>query len=206
MSKDFKIERDGTVTWLGKAKVVAKASASAFNDYYAGTPYTAPVKERHNHRGEDPIFIAGQRQFFGAQGVNVNPALYNVILDCAGMVDKPFLMTASTKFRHLVNPQHFLRLHWPDMGVPPVAHLWWLRLARALPKRGLILAACVGGHGRTGTALALLALATQRVDTADEAITLIRSAHCERAIETKSQEQYIRDFAAFLNRYDKDAR
>ena len=183
----------------GKHAPKAKPSPNyaPFGDHYNGVSY-APVKTCV-HYGEDPVFTVGQRSFYGARGNDANPALYQVVLDCAGMVKKPFLMTASAQFRHLVMPTHFLRLHWPDMGVPPVAPAWWLRLARAIPKRADTLIACVGSHGRTGTALALLALAYDVVDTAPNAIALIRKEHCTHAIESKSQEKYIADFAEYLN-------
>lgn len=197
MSKKYHFNADGSLALPSDLAFDAERTFD-LDAHYSGKG-TAYVKHC-SHRGEDPVFTDYTgRKFYGAQGHNVTPALYHVILDCAGAVPKPFLLGASTRFRHLVMPQHFLRLHWPDMGIPPVAPQWWLRLARALPKRADVIAACIGGHGRTGSALALLALATQVVDTADEAITLIRSAHCSKAIETRAQEEYIRTFAKWLD-------
>lgn len=47
---------------------------------------------------------------------------------------------------------------------------------------------CVGGHGRTGTALACLAvLGGQR---SAEAITWVRGNYCPAAVETTAQEEF----------------
>lgn len=50
-----------------------------------------------------------------------------------------------------------------------------------------ILVYCIGGHGRTGTVLgAFLASAG-----CDDVIDMVRKYHCDKAIETKTQEQYL---------------
>ena len=53
---------------------------------------------------------------------------------------------------------------------------------------------CMGGHGRTGTAIAALTLSVS--DTkADEVIDAIRDHYCKEAIETKTQEDYLEELA-----------
>ncbi len=50
---------------------------------------------------------------------------------------------------------------------------------------------CYGGHGRTGTALACLAILCGQAP--DEAVTWVRATYCERAVETGEQEAFARN-------------
>ena len=86
-------------------------------------------------------------------------------------------------------------LHWPDFGVP--THISGLRaalvdlLARA--RRGeTVELGCLGGHGRTGTALACLAVLTGV--PAAEAVAWVRRSYCAKAVETDSQEAFVLEF------------
>lgn len=96
---------------------------------------------------------------------------------------------------HVMLPQRppTIVLPWQDYGLPPVYMSFWGELIHALPK-GKVVIACVGSHGRTGTALAALLITHQRM-TADEAIGYVRTHHCEHAIESKGQEEYLRALA-----------
>lgn len=190
----------GTITYYGGKGTFDPAFADHAS-YFESTAHfeqSAPSRPKCVHYGEDPVFTVGGRRIYGARGSDANANLYSVVLDCAGLVRRPFLSTTSARFAHLKPTQHFLRLEWPDRAAPPVAPQWWLRLARAIPKRADVLVACVGSHGRTGTALALLALAYGVVETAEDAIRFVRKEHCARAIESKAQETYIRQFAEYL--------
>jgi len=87
-------------------------------------------------------------------------------------------------------------IEWTDFGLPiePVAAHEALRSAwrRAADERVEI--ACLGGLGRTGTALACLAVLDGL--SADHAIDLVRSRYDLRAIETPEQLDFVKDFAA----------
>jgi protein-tyrosine phosphatase len=48
---------------------------------------------------------------------------------------------------------------------------------------------CLGGHGRTGTALACLAVLTGH--PALDAAAWVRSSYCAKAVETPQQEAFI---------------
>ncbi len=48
---------------------------------------------------------------------------------------------------------------------------------------------CLGGHGRTGTALACLAVLTGTL--ADDAVAWVRGNYCYKAVETDVQEQLV---------------
>jgi protein-tyrosine phosphatase len=56
----------------------------------------------------------------------------------------------------------------------------------------------MGGHGRTGTALASVLMASGKATDPDTAIELVRSKHCKRAIETYDQIDYLEIVAMIL--------
>jgi len=85
-------------------------------------------------------------------------------------------------------------LRWPD---------WWLPLGRADAREALlelwrraeaerVEVACSGGRGRTGTALACLAV----IDgvAATDAVQYVRQQYHRRAVETPYQRRYVRQF------------
>ncbi|MFI7597480.1 protein phosphatase [Actinoplanes sp. NPDC049681] len=91
-------------------------------------------------------------------------------------------------------------LRWPDFRLPAdrdaaaaVLHEAW---QRAAGERVEI--ACGGGRGRTGTALACLAV----IDgvAAAEAVAFVRDRYDRRAVETPWQRRYVRAFTAAARR------
>jgi len=86
-------------------------------------------------------------------------------------------------------------LAWPDFGIPDAR-----ALAAALDdvlervqKGETVEIGCLGGHGRTGTALACLAVLSGI--PADQAVARIREEYCDRAVETADQESFVATFA-----------
>ena len=90
---------------------------------------------------------------------------------------------------------HSVVIDWPDRGKPhkdvPIRDIvaWMLD---SISKGVRIETACMGGHGRTGTMLALL-LTAQGV-TPPDAIERVRKEHCDEAIEGNKQVEYVADF------------
>lgn len=83
---------------------------------------------------------------------------------------------------------------WPDFGVPadPASVVVALESLRARARAGQrVEIGCYGGHGRTGTALACLAVLSGH--PAGEAVDWVRSVYCERAVETDQQEAFARE-------------
>jgi protein-tyrosine phosphatase len=60
-------------------------------------------------------------------------------------------------------------------------------------------AGCLGGHGRTGTALACLAVLTGTPSS--EAVAWVRAAYCEKAVETDEQRAFVAAFDQEPNSY-----
>ena len=83
-------------------------------------------------------------------------------------------------------------LDWPDFGVPDdqALVLSALRLVLDRARTGeQVELGCIGGHGRTGTALACLAVLTGC--PASEAVAWVRASYCQQAVETSGQEAFV---------------
>jgi protein-tyrosine phosphatase len=81
---------------------------------------------------------------------------------------------------------------WPDFGLPRdrVAFLAALRDVLERSRAGQrVEIGCVGGHGRTGTALAALAVLTGHPSA--EAVDWVRANYCPSAVETPEQQAFI---------------
>ncbi|HEV7758856.1 MAG TPA: protein-tyrosine phosphatase family protein [Acidimicrobiales bacterium] len=83
-------------------------------------------------------------------------------------------------------------LDWPDFGVPddPAPVLAALGSLRDRARAGQrVEVGCLGGHGRTGTALAVLAVLGGHPP--DEAVAWVRAHYCTEAVETPDQEAFV---------------
>lgn len=89
-------------------------------------------------------------------------------------------------------PPPMLTLEWDDRGVPPIGAEWWRRFIEALKKvEGRVVFYCIGGHGRTGTALAILAGLSGQ--TKGDVVKWVRKVYCEKAVETNAQLDYFEE-------------
>ncbi|HYZ99752.1 MAG TPA: hypothetical protein VE575_13425, partial [Acidimicrobiales bacterium] len=84
---------------------------------------------------------------------------------------------------------------WPDFGVPRDPDQLRGSLQRLLARAragDLVDLGCLGGHGRTGTALACLAVLTGT--PADQAVGWVRTHYCPKAVETDAQAVFVEAF------------
>ena len=89
-------------------------------------------------------------------------------------------------------PWPHARIDWPDFGVPDdrAALQDALRELHARAKAGeRVELGCWGGHGRTGTALACLAVLAGVPP--EEAVAWVRAAYCAKAVETEEQAAFV---------------
>jgi len=90
-------------------------------------------------------------------------------------------------------------LDWPDFGVPQdqATADEQIREAFARARAGQrVEIACVGGHGRTGTVLACMAILAGV--PAAEAVTWVRAAYCPRAVQEPAQQYWIERYSERL--------
>ncbi|MFE1764762.1 protein-tyrosine phosphatase family protein [Streptomyces angustmyceticus] len=87
-------------------------------------------------------------------------------------------------------------LPWPDFRLPKDRRQARLAFEEALTRAAgeRVEVACEGGRGRTGTALACMAVLDGV--PADEAVAFVRRHYHPRAVETPWQRRYVRNFAA----------
>jgi hypothetical protein len=99
------------------------------------------------------------------------------------------------KWESYSSPFIELQMEWPDCGIIRLPRAFWEELVVYLEtNHSKLLIFCQGGHGRTGTAIACL-MVTALDYTAKQAIAWIRKNYCSSAIESVSQENYIRQIA-----------
>lgn len=97
---------------------------------------------------------------------------------------------------HVGGGTHVISMDWPDFDIPQDVHrAWWLALVDDIRRLGIetVSTQCVGGHGRTGVQLAILAHLMGAVKKPDAAqlITWVRDAYCSHAVETHAQQAYV---------------
>jgi len=93
----------------------------------------------------------------------------------------------------------FIFISWPDYGIPSLNKAFWKEALSVIKKfvknheKDTVRATfcCQGGHGRTGTALAIIAYKLGAVLTGESPVAFVRENYCPNAIESNSQIGYI---------------
>jgi len=95
--------------------------------------------------------------------------------------------------QYMKKRSHNLVIDWPDMQAPELDLAFWQALYADLHNlEGKAIIHCMGGHGRTGTALAILAYLSKASGDADP-IEWVRKVYCAEAVETDSQIAYLKN-------------
>jgi hypothetical protein len=84
---------------------------------------------------------------------------------------------------------------WPDFGVPADREAFTVALLDLLERARsgqVVEVGCLGAHGRTGTALACLAVLAGLEP--DRAVDWVRAGYCDRAVETPQQADFVTQF------------
>lgn len=92
-----------------------------------------------------------------------------------------------------------ITLKWADYDIPPVSFEFFKDLVRAMKtKKMKVLIYCLAGHGRTGTGMAAIlhAAGFSKANPKANIVQWIRKKYCNRAIETNSQIDWLRDAGA----------
>ena len=125
----------------------------------------------------------------------------DLVLNLTGEPDKNIFLNeeAKKKFPELAKvfvSVPMVTIDWPDGESPPVPVETWKRFSEFLQEHNKdmdLLVMCLGGHGRTGTALALILhfLELPQLDGRD-VVEYVRDVYCRKAIETESQIEYLK--------------
>lgn len=94
------------------------------------------------------------------------------------------------------------QLNWTDHGLPQIPDdqvLWTVDYLLQLAREGrTVEIGCIGGHGRTGTLMAIMLLKAGITD-GNEAMKWVWKNYCTHAIESKKQEWFILKMAAVIH-------
>lgn len=108
----------------------------------------------------------------------------------------------------VVDPPEILYLHWQDFGVPKLEVEFWNRLGKIIRKKGQdrvrrkdrgkgvyrVLVHCLGGHGRTGTCISILAnKVVGGSEWSGDIVEKIRKEYCGHAVENRKQIEYVEE-------------
>jgi hypothetical protein len=92
-------------------------------------------------------------------------------------------------------PWPHAHVDWLDFGLPADVDALRAALGDLVDRarnNSRVEIGCLGGHGRTGTALACLAVLSGTPP--DEAVAWVRANYCTKAVETDEQAQFVADF------------
>jgi hypothetical protein len=170
-------------------------------------------KESCHPRGNSAVFSYGNATLFAggfSRDAKIHPGM--AVIDLAMMADErdianifPLNKEAEVAFKRTVKPERVatpvLNMYIPDYTAPTWSREVWTDLAADLmelmDKGQDVLVACMGGHGRTGMAVAILAGLMRPDIIGDDPLTWIRSVYCWECVETVEQERYIFEILEF---------
>ena len=122
----------------------------------------------------------------------INPELSGIVNGYLGRT-----LDLSTRNKSIPPSVH---LKWRDMGVVTLEVLdtavrtCMYLIGKTRSSFEKLEIACFGGHGRTGTLLACLLVSISADNTAKKSIDRVRKEYCDKAIETKTQEDLIKEY------------
>ncbi len=147
----------------------------------AGRP---PPPDRHVHR--DRVILPDGTAIIGVTFVDDDPY--------TRVVEPSFGLYFDERWNP---PWSHAHIDWPDFGVPSDADAFRSALTDLLDRArrgGAVELGCLGGHGRTGTALACSAVLAGTPSA--EAVAWVRANYCSKAVETEQQADLVAAFTA----------
>ena len=184
------------------------SNESALDNWYSNnsavsTPASFGTKSYYKsctHNAQTPVMTFGKCNVYGGAYWDIKVlSRFDLAVDCRDSYRNDDNGTFPKQYEHLAQ---YLKtdaqcptiyLPWRDHAAAPCKLEFWQKMYESLPD-GNVVFYCVGGHGRTGTALAALWI-IHSACTSREAIQYVRERHCKDAIETISQRNYLRSLA-----------
>jgi protein-tyrosine phosphatase len=190
------------ITTASASTVTGTGSISTNGYSYAGN--TCSHYPTHIIAGRNWNVYAGKKSDVTASAHN-----YDVVFNMSGYSirqEHSIPIESLKKWETYNSDFSEMLMDWPDYGVVNLPVEFWQELVSYL-KAGnrKMLVFCIGGHGRTGTALACLLVAGLNWK-AKRAISWIRKNYCQSAIESMSQENYIRAIENQLRKQSRKAK
>jgi len=87
-----------------------------------------------------------------------------------------------------------IAVDWPDASIPALDTQWWADLVKyieTLPWGSRVGIGCMGGIGRTGTALSIIGALSGTCGPESDPVTWLRSVYDKDAVETYTQLRYV---------------
>jgi hypothetical protein len=172
-------------------KVIRDGSPDRERDTFA---HLAPTYARCWHAEPKLVLTQPIQVYAGSKMDGAQPPEGAVILDLSGSYHPLFEIhgIAMRRLQTRMRKQPRIILDWPDMKASRMSVEDWTALAEDLKGlKSALFVACLGGHGRTGTTLAILADLWGAVPIEDDPVQFVRKAYCEEAVETQAQYEYV---------------
>ena len=189
----------GTTSAQVTKDIVAKHVGAGSNSTVVGT---TTYRRGACHLGPKVVMQIGKANIYGASLSQVeddwNWALmirfsdYGSYKDPDNIIANEQAQAILPKELLVVTVPPILDIKWPDYGTPTFKKAWWKLLydtLKKMPEKSNVVIHCQGGHGRTGTALSILAA----LNGQKEPIKFVRSNYCSEVVESNGQITYIEE-------------
>jgi hypothetical protein len=195
-----------TATPASLTSVVSAQNSAATIDSFNKQPSTYFQNTRgysfHTHKISQ-VATLGKIEIYAFSKVEFDfYAGLDLIINCSQVsISLPALdkqITGPTVFdtlrKHIITPEQLV-LNWSDGEIFPVKRAFWQELYKIICEQGFkkIGFCCVGGHGRTGTAIVAFILSNFRpIDNGNEILqSELADVYCDEIVETAAQESYL---------------
>lgn len=165
--------------------IVVCAECRAFWRLDAGAPQCTEGTHQHVHhtlhRHRSPVVLPDGTGLTAVSFDDADPYSRDVAPDYGVYLDARWQP-----------PWPHRHLDWPDFGLPDDADGLLAALQAVLDRAragARVEIGCLGGHGRTGTALACLAVLCGH--PAGQAVDWVRANYCAKAVETDAQARFV---------------
>jgi len=153
------------------------------------------------HTGSVKVFTwEGVSFYAGGSSRGLEVYHNSLLINLKEAVNYTFLTTNSPILQDICNKHndvHVINIRCEDYSVPDLGVLFWKELVdiiKKLPSMGIcnVTICCVGGHGRTGTALTILWGLTGGKDD-KRPLKTMREKYCSEIVESDKQINYIKE-------------
>ena len=202
---------------------VEKVTSRDYTEYTKGISYGQGYHWKSCNHAPVLVCSVGGIRLYAATKSNItrgNSKDIQLIVNCSGISvnlvgsnDPNDLVIGTEKFevlkKHIMYQTNIeeLRLDWTDGGIWPAGIQFWQELFDICKANEFtdIVFCCVGGHGRTGTALVSFAIANSiyQFDMSIDYVKELNQRYCTQAVETMAQDDYLRCLEVEVRQQEK---